>query len=80
MRTRKFKENKDIQRQDKILYENPTEYTMKDRDNIIYCPKCKHTVEFWTNDSKEICTWCGRYVFKTSKDEYDYRMKVLLKK
>ena len=79
MKIRKFENNKDIQRQDKMLYEKPTEYTMKNRGNTIYCPKCKHTVEFWTNDNKELCTWCNNYVFKTKKDEFKYRVEQRLK-
>lgn len=75
-----FKETKNIQKQDVMLYDKPTEFTMKTRDNEVYCPKCKHTVEFWTNSNKELCTWCGKYVFKTKKDEFEYRMKGILKK
>ena len=67
-------------KQDTITYEKPTEYTMKERDNFVYCPKCKHTVEWWTNDNKVLCQWCGNYVFKTKKDEFNYRMKERLKK
>lgn len=65
--------------QNKILYEKPTEYTMKDRHNSVMC-KCGHTVEFWTNDNKVLCTYCNRYVFKNKKDEFSYRMKGILKK
>ena len=74
-----FKEKKNLQRQEVKLYDDPTEYTMKDRGNTVYC-KCGHTVEFWTNENKVLCTHCNRFVFKTKKDEFDYRMKGMLKK
>ena len=78
MKTRKFKDTKNIQKQDVRLYDNPTEY-MREKTNFIYCPKCKHTVEFWTNDNKTICTWCGNYVFKTPKEDFKYRLEQRLK-
>lgn len=68
------------QKQDIRLYDKPTEYTMKERHNFVYCPNCKHTVEFWTNDNKVLCQWCGRYVFKTKKDEFNFKMGRILKK
>jgi NADH pyrophosphatase NudC (nudix superfamily) len=68
-----------LDKQDTIAYEKPTEYTMKDRGNTVYC-KCGHTVEWWTNENKVLCTYCNRYVFKTKKEEFGYKMKGLLKK
>jgi NADH pyrophosphatase NudC (nudix superfamily) len=68
-----------LDKQDTITYDKPTECTMKDRGNSVYC-KCGHTVEFWTNENKVLCTYCNKYVFKTKKDEFDYRMKGILKK
>lgn len=56
-------------------YEKPTLYTMKEKKNNVYCPSCHHTVEFWTNENKKLCTWCNTYVFKNKKDEFNYRMK-----
>lgn len=75
-----FKEKKNIQKREKRLYDNPNDFVMTERDNYVYCPKCNHTVEWWTNDKKVLCQWCGNYVFKTKKDEFNYRMKGLLKK
>ena len=69
-----------LDKQNTKTYEKPTKYTMKERDNQVYCPKCKHTVEFWSNNNKELCTWCNTFVFKTKKDEFDYKMKGILKK
>lgn len=70
---------KRIEKQNRGLYEKPTEYTMKERDNFVYCPKCHHTVEFWSNSNRELCKWCGNYVFKTKKDEFKYRLEQRLK-
>ena len=63
----------------KKMYDKPTEYTMANDKNHVKC-KCGHTVEFWHGENRVLCTWCGNYVFKTPKDEYDYRMKGILKK
>ena len=73
--------NKKIEKQDIMLYDKPTEFTMKaNMANTVYCPNCKHSVEFWSNSNKELCTWCGRLVFKTKKDEFNFRMKQKLRK
>lgn len=64
---------------DEMKYENPTKYTKLDVKNKVYC-KCGKTVEFWSEERKVICTWCGNYVFRTSKDEFDFRIKERLKK
>lgn len=55
-------------------YDNPTKYTMIDKKNTKYC-SCGHTVEFWHSENKVLCNWCGNYVFRTEKDEFNYRMK-----
>lgn len=36
--------------------------------------KCGHRVFLGTCD-KIICSWCGRYIFKDSKTEFEYRIK-----
>ena len=66
-------------KKDRRKFENPTKFITKDVDNKVKC-KCGKTVEFWTNEKKVICEWCGNYVFRTKKDEFDYRMKGMLKK
>lgn len=37
--------------------------------------KCGHTVTIYNRYNREICKWCGRLVFLTKKDEFDYFMK-----
>ena len=39
--------------------------------------KCGHKV-FITKYDKIICSWCGNYVFKDKKKEFDYRLKEML--
>ena len=48
-------------------------------ENSVKC-KCGHTIAMNPKLNKEICSWCGNYVFKTKKDEFDYRTKGMLKK
>jgi NADH pyrophosphatase NudC (nudix superfamily) len=68
-----------LEKQTNKLYDKPTEYTMKDRGNTVYC-KCGHTVEFWHSENKELCNWCGNYVFKTQKNEFEYRLNEKMKR
>ena len=65
-------------KKDRKKFENPTKYTMKDVDNKVKC-KCGKTIEFWTNDNKVICDWCGNYCFRTPKDEFKFRLEQRLK-
>lgn len=44
--------------------------------NSVKC-KCGHTVLIGTYGRK-ICSHCGKWVFKTPKDEFEFRMKGLL--
>jgi uncharacterized protein (DUF983 family) len=46
------------------------------------CPHCGRKMHFYAFEKKDkiLCDWCGRYVFKNKKAEYDYRMKELLNK
>ena len=40
-------------------------------DNSTKC-KCSHTVVIPVYTDKVLCSWCGRYCFKTKKDEFEY--------
>lgn len=37
--------------------------------------KCGHTVTIYNRFKREICSYCGRYVFLDKKTEFDYRVK-----
>ena len=59
-----------------------SEEIKKERFDLI-CPRCG-----WTNrlvysekvrKNKRICKHCGYYVFKTPKDEFNFRIENLLK-
>ena len=65
-------------KKDKRKFENPTKFTKQEVNNKVKC-KCGKSVEFWSEERKVICTWCGNYVFRTPKEEFGYRMKGLLK-
>jgi hypothetical protein len=39
-----------------------------------YTCECGHRVFILKNRDKEICTWCGKYVFKSKKEEFKYRL------
>ena len=41
---------------------------------------CGHSVMITGKNSKTVCNWCGKYVFKNKKEEFEYRMREKLKK
>jgi len=45
--------------------------------NSTKCSNCGHTMLIGRKE-KKICTWCGRYVFKDKKKEFEYRIKELI--
>lgn len=45
--------------------------------NSIKCPRCMHSI--LTSKSKEICRWCGCYVYKDKKEEFKYILGGMLK-
>lgn len=38
------------------------------------CRHCGHNVIIHGYMDKNICTWCGHYVFRTQKDEFKFRV------
>ena len=48
-------------------------------DKVKYRCKCGHRVVIPNWVDKNICDWCGNYVFKDKKKEFEYRMKEKLK-
>ena len=36
---------------------------------------CGHRVVVPQRTDKEICSWCGHYVFREKRDEFKYRVK-----
>lgn len=37
--------------------------------------KCGHVVTIYSRYRREICKWCGRYVYLTPKDEFLHKIK-----
>jgi len=48
-------------------------------DKVKYTCKCGRRVIISSQKDKEICSWCGNYVFKNKKDEVKYRVKERIK-
>ena len=64
-------------------------YNMNYRELMKYCDAisevkikcgCGHSVIIPPHKSKVLCDWCKKYVFKTKKDEFEYRMKEMMHK
>lgn len=49
-------------------------------DKVKYRCRCGHRVIIPNKIDKNICSWCGNYVFKNKKDEFEYRIKEKLQK
>jgi len=45
-----------------------------------YCKNCGHSVIIINKVKKNLCDWCGHYVFKNDRDEFEYRLKEKLNK
>ena len=61
---------------------NNQEYKRMTReyDKVKYtCKKCGRRVVIPYKVDKQICSWCGNYVFKTNQEEFKYRVKEYLK-
>ena len=48
-------------------------------DKVKYTCKCGHKVVIPKWVDKQICRWCGKYVFKSKKDEAIFRIKEKIK-
>lgn len=48
-------------------------------DKAKYKCKCGHRVIIPKWVDKQVCSWCGNYVFKSKQDEFKYKMQNKLK-
>ena len=65
---------------EKILTVKEFERLTDELDKVKYkCSKCGHKeiIPKWVD--KQICSWCGSYVFKDKKEEFKYRLKEKMK-
>lgn len=58
----------------KLLSEKEFERMTDEYDKVKYMCKCGHRViiPMWLD--KQLCSWCGNYVFKNKVDEFKYRI------
>lgn len=47
--------------------------------NNIKC-KCGHTNTMNIKENKMICKWCGNYVFRNKRAEFEYRLRERINK
>lgn len=63
--------------QKKFNFDNHLMYRYND-EYISMCTvkcKCGHSVTIYNRHRREICSNCGRIVFLTKKDEFNYKLK-----
>lgn len=60
-------------------YERPYAFHNKFTDNMIKC-ECGHRVYIPNNMNKQLCIYCGKYIFRTKKDEFLYRTRERMNK
>lgn len=48
-------------------------------DKVKYICKCGHRVVIPKWVDKQLCDWCGRYVFKDKRSEFKYRIREIIK-
>lgn len=63
-------------------------YTFKEDDRLfeeyskhkVKCKHCGHSTTMPVFLDKKICSWCGKYVFRTSEIEFKFRLDEQIKK
>ena len=53
---------------------NSQQYTEEICKNTFKC-KCGHSQFIPLYKKQQLCKWCGMWVFRSKKDEFDYRVK-----
>jgi hypothetical protein len=61
-----------------MLNKNDTKLFKSATDCTIKCPSCLHSI--LTTKKKVLCNWCGKYVYKDKKLEFQEKLKASLKK
>lgn len=65
---------------EKLLNDKEYKRMTEEYDKVKYTCKCGHRVIIPRLVDKQICGWCGQYVFKSKKDEFEYRMQEQMKR
>lgn len=64
----------------RILTNEELDRMQDELDKVKYtCKHCGRRAIIPQWETKKLCKWCGNYVFKNDKDEFNYRMKERLK-
>ena len=59
-------------------FKKDTQRAVNFYSTCLHCEKCGHSLQV-IRRNKAFCEWCGRYIFKDKKDEFEYRLKEKLK-
>lgn len=65
---------------EKLLTEKEYERMTEEYDKVKYRCKCGHRVIITSKQDKNLCDWCGHWVFKNKKDEFMFRVKEKIRK
>lgn len=65
---------------EKILSIKEFERMTDEYDKVKYKCKCGRRIVIPKWVDKQLCDWCGNYVFKSKADEFKYRVKEKMKK
>lgn len=49
-------------------------------DKVKYECRCGHKEVITSTEDKKICSWCGRYIFRDKRDEFNYRISEQIKR
>ena len=61
----------------KYNHEEMTRMFNECTNNTFKC-KCGHSILITNREKKKVCSYCGRLVFRSKRDEYFYRLKEML--
>ena len=63
-----------------ILNDEEYERLSREYEKVRYKCKCGHSVIIPAWVDKQLCSWCGNYVYKDKKDEFKNKIKEMSKR
>ena len=63
-----------------ILNDEEYERLSREYEKVRYKCKCGHSVIIPAWVDKQLCNWCGNYVYKDKKDEFKNKLKEMSKR